>query len=144
METLIDQLRVILCTNFGLYFKAHAFHWNVTGRNFSIDHKFLGKFYESVFDQTDFIAEKLRMLGVFAPTSLSRIMELCDIQEEVTIPDSVEMFRKLIKDNETFIFHLRAGIVAADNADQPAISNFLQELLDRHQKHAWMLNSIVQ
>ena len=42
------------------------------------------------------------------------------------------------------IFHLRAGIVAADAADEPAIGNFLQDLLDAHQKHAWMLKSLIK
>lgn len=142
MENLITQLRTILGTNFALYFKSHSFHWNVRGPDFVQYHDFLGEFYVSVFDQTDVIAEKLRMLGTFAPTSLGRMLELADIQEEDTIPDALEMLRRLKDDNDRFIFHLRAGIVAADNANEPAISNFLQDLLDKHQKHAWMLKSI--
>jgi DNA-binding ferritin-like protein len=54
------------------------------------------------------------------------------------------MFRELEKDNERFIIHIRAGIVAADAANEPAISNFLQYLLDQHQKHAWMFRSIIK
>lgn len=144
METLIQQLRTILGTNFGLYFKSHSFHWNVTGPNFNDYHAFLGTFYTQTFNNTDLIAEKIRMLGQFAPTSLGRILELSDLEEEDSIPDALEMFRRLVKDNDRFIFHLKAGIRAADNADEPAISNFLQDLLDQHQKHAWMLKSITQ
>ena len=144
METLIQQLRVILGTNFGLYFKSHSFHWNIEGQNFSEYHRFLGKFYTSVFDQTDSIAEKLRMLDVYAPTSIGRLLELSDIQEEDSIPDALEMLRRLNSDNDRFIFHLRAGIVAADEANEPAISNFLQDLLDKHQKQAWMLRSFIK
>ena len=144
METLIQQLRVILGTNFGLYFKSHAFHWNIEGPNFAQYHDFLGTFYASVFDQTDFIAEKIRMLGSYAPTSISRMLELADIQEEDSIPDALEMLRRLKSDNDRFIFHLRAGIAAADQANEPAISNFLQDLLDKHQKQAWMLSSFIK
>jgi starvation-inducible DNA-binding protein len=144
METLIQQLRVILGTNFGLYFKAHAFHWNIEGPNFAQYHEFLGDFYTSVFRQTDFIAEKIRMLGVYAPTSIARMLELADIQEEDSIPDALEMLRRLKSDNDRFIFHLRAGIAAADQANEPAISNFLQDLLDKHQKQAWMLSSFIK
>lgn len=144
METLIQQMRTILGTNFGLYFKSHAFHWNVKGPDFVQYHDYLGDFYESVFDQTDTIAEKIRMLGAFAPTSLGRMLELSDIQEEDTIPEALEMLRRLKSDNDRFIFHLRAGIQAADSANEPAISNFLQDLLDKHQKHAWMLKSITE
>ena len=144
MEQLIQQMKVILGTNFGLYFKSHSFHWNVEGPDFTQYHGFLGDFYDGVFDNTDTIAEKIRMLGAYAPTNLSRMLELSDIQETETIPDALSMFRILKEDNDRFIFHIRAGIAAADAANEPAISNFLQDLLDQHQKHAWMLRSITK
>ena len=144
MEQLIQQLRTILGTNFGLYFKSHSYHWNIEGADFVQYHTYLGDFYEQVFDNTDLIAEKLRMLGVYAPVSLSRIHELTDVEEDTGIPDAKTMFTNLYKANERMVFHLKAGIVAADNANEPAISNFLQDLLDQHQKHAWFFRSIIK
>ena len=144
MEKLIDQLRTILGTNFALYFKAHSYHWNVEGPDFPEYHGFLGDFYDSVFDQTDDIAEHLRRLDTYAPVSLSRMMELSDIEEDVNIPASVGMFYNLRRDNDRYIIHLRAGIAAADAAGEPAVSNFLQDILGSHQKHAWMLRSITK
>lgn len=144
MEKLIDQLRTILGTNFALYFKAHSYHWNVEGPDFPEYHGFLGNFYDSVFDQTDDIAEHLRRLDSYAPVSLSRMMELSDIEEDVNIPAPVGMFYNLLRDNDRYIIHLRAGIAAADAAGEPAVSNFLQDILGSHQKHAWMLRSITK
>jgi starvation-inducible DNA-binding protein len=145
METLIQQLRTILGTNFGLYFKAHSFHWNVEGPNFNDYHAFLGLLYNAVWLNTDLIAEKLRMLGVYAPPSIARMLENCDISTDaIAIPDARMMFMELKVDNERLITHLRAGIVAAEGANEPAIGNFLQDLLDQHQKHAWMISSIIK
>lgn len=144
MEQLIQQMKVILGTNFGLYFKSHSFHWNIEGPDFAQYHGFLGDFYDSVFDNVDTIAEKIRMLGAYAPTTLPRMMELSDIEDTETIPSALTMLNQLKQDNDRFIVHLRAGIVAADNANEPAISNFLQDLLDQHQKHAWMLRSFTK
>jgi len=144
MEKLIDQLKTILGTNFALYFKAHSYHWNVEGSNFPEYHDFLGNLYNSIFLQTDDIAEHLRRLDSYAPVSLSRMMELSDIEEDVNILAPIVMFTNLFRDNERYIIHLRAGIVAADAANEPAISNFLQEILGKHQKHAWMLRSIIK
>jgi starvation-inducible DNA-binding protein len=144
MEKLIAQLRTILGTNFALYFKAHSYHWNVEGPDFPEYHGFLGNFYDSVFDQTDDIAEHLRRLDSYAPVSLSRMMELSDIEEDVNIPAPVGMFTNLRRDNDRYIIHLRAGIAAADAAGEPAVSNFLQDILGSHQKHAWMLRSITK
>ena len=144
MEKLIAQLRTILGTNFALYFKAHSYHWNVEGPDFPEYHGFLGDFYDSVFDQSDDIAEHLRRLDTYAPVSLSRMMELSDIEEDVNIPAPVGMFSNLRRDNDRYIIHLRAGIAAADAAGEPAVSNFLQDILGKHQKHAWMLRSITK
>ena len=144
MEQLVEQLRTILGTNFGLYFKSHAYHWNVEGVDFVQYHTYLGDFYTQVFNNTDFIAEKIRMLGAYAPTTLPRMLELSDIGDTETIPSALAMLNQLKQDNDRFIVHLRAGIVAADNANEPAISNFLQDLLDQHQKHAWMLRSFTK
>ena len=83
-------------------------------------------------------------MDAYAPGSLSRFRELADIQDSTNIPQALSMFAELKNDNDRYIIHLRAGIVAADQAGEPAVSNFLQDLLGKHQKHAWMLRSIIK
>jgi starvation-inducible DNA-binding protein len=144
MEQLIEQMKVILGTNFGLYFKAHTFHWNVEGPNFIEYHNFLGAFYEGVFANTDPIAEHIRALGSYAPTTLARMMELSKVQDIVAIPSPLIMMSELVADNDKYIMELRAGIAIADAADEPAVGNFLQDILDAHQKHGWMLKSFTR
>jgi starvation-inducible DNA-binding protein len=144
MEQLIEQMKVILGTNFALYFKAHTFHWNVEGPNFAEYHNFLGTFYEAVFDQTDPIAEHIRALNSYAPTTLGRMSELSKITFNIAIPAPTVMMSELAADNDKFIMELRTGIAVADAADEPAVGNFLQDILDAHQKHGWMLKSFTR
>jgi starvation-inducible DNA-binding protein len=144
MEQLIQQLKVILGTNFALYLKSHGFHWNIEGANFPQYHKFLNKFYTEVFNQNDPIAEHIRKLDSYAPGSLERMLELADLEESQNIPMALAMMAELKRDNDRYIIHLRAGIVAAEQANEPAIGNFLQDLLGAHQKKAWMLRSIIK
>jgi starvation-inducible DNA-binding protein len=144
MEKLIAQLKTILGTNFALYLKVHGYHWNIEGSNFPQYHDFLNDLYTSIFAQTDPLAEHLRALNSYAPGSLARMLELADIQEANSIPDAMAMMRDLAADNDRFIVHLRAGIVAAEMANEPAVGNFLQDILDTHQKHGWMLRSIIK
>jgi starvation-inducible DNA-binding protein len=144
MEQLVQQLKVILGTNFNLYFKSHSFHWNIEGENFVEHHTYLGEFYQKVFTNVDTIAEKIRMLDSYAPTGLSRIMELSAIEETDNIPDDMGMFTQLKTDNDKMIIQIKAGIVLANNSNEDAISNYLQELLDQHQLHAWFLRSITK
>ena len=144
MEQLIEQLKVILGTNFGLYLKAHNYHWNVEGNNFPQYHGFLDTFYTEVFAQNDPIAEHIRFLNAYAPGSFSRFLELSAVEEATTVPDALTMMTTLKMDNERYIMQLRAGIVLADEAGEPAVGNFLQDLLGAHQKKAWMLRSITK
>ncbi len=144
MEQLIEQLKVILGTNFALYLKSHGFHWNIEGANFPQYHDFLNGFYNEVWNQNDPIAEHIRQLDSYAPGSLERMLELADLEESQNIPMALAMMTELKRDNDRYIIHLRAGIVAAEQADEPAIGNFLQDLLGAHQKKAWMLRSIIK
>lgn len=144
MDTLIEQLKRILGTNFALYFKIHSFHWNIEGADFVQYHEYLGDLYTKVWENTDLIAEKIRILGAYSPTTLSRMLELGDVEESDSIPSAMAMFNQLKVDNERMLVHIRAGIIAADNANEPAISNFLQDLLDQHSKHAWFFRSITR
>ena len=144
METLIEQMKTILGTTFGLYFKAHSYHWNVEGPDFAQYHDFLGNFYESVYGNVDSIAEHIRALDSYAPVALSRMLELSDIEEKDSIPTALAMIADLKIDNERYMMHLRAGIAAADQANEPAVGNFLQDILDQHQKHGWMLRSFIK
>lgn len=143
MEKLIEQLKVILGTNFGLYFKSHTFHWNIEGSDFVQYHNFLSDFYTSVFENIDGIAEKLRMLNVYTPTSINELMLFCDINfTDKPVTKYKEIFQMLLNDNERFIIHIRAGIVVADMVNEFAISNYLQGILEQHQKFSLFIRSI--
>jgi starvation-inducible DNA-binding protein len=144
MEQLIQQLKVILGTNFGLYLKSHNYHWNIEGNNFPKYHDFLNNFYNEVFLQNDPIAEHIRYLDSYAPGSFSRFMELSAVDESTTVPDALTMMITLKNDNDKYIMQLRAGIILAEQAGEPAVGNFLQDLLGAHQKKSWMLRSITK
>ena len=115
MEQLVQQLKVILGTNFNLYFKSHSFHWNIEGENFVEYHTYLGEFYQKVFTNVDTIAEKIRMLDSYAPTGLSRIMELSAIEETDNIPDDKGMFTQLKTDNDKMIIQSKPLISELKN-----------------------------
>ncbi len=144
MEQLILQLKRILATSFAFYLKAHNYHWNVEGSDFAQYHEFLGNLYEEVYGSVDTTAEKIRMLGAYTPGSFVRYSELSEIDDEVNVPIALQMLNKLKADNELVIGLLRDGIDIAEEAGEPAISNYLQERLDAHQKHAWMLTSLTK
>lgn len=139
---LADSLKTVLSDTFVLYFKAHSYHWNVEGPDFEQYHSFLGNFYESVFAEVDTIAELIRTLNVYAPTSLTRLQALTTIDEsQEVIPSGLGMMSSLKADNDKLLATLYAAYKEAEEASELGISNALQDLITAHEKHSWMLRS---
>ena len=70
MEELISALRRALADSFVLYFKAHAYHWNVEGINFPQYHDFFAELYQEIHAAIDPMAEQIRTLDAYAPRAL--------------------------------------------------------------------------
>lgn len=140
-----DSLRKVFGNVYILYFKAHSFHWNVEGPDFVQYHNFLGDFYQDLHGSVDTIAELIRTLDVYAPTSLNRAISLSDISELDTIPNrALDMMNIIKSDNDVVIASLMIAYEAAEKEGELGISNFLQDRIQTHQKHSWMLRSITK
>ena len=144
METLIEMMRKVLADTFAMYLKAHNYHWNVEGSNFPQYHDFFGNLYQELHGAVDPIAEEIRALDAYVPGSLSRFLELTEIEDELSIPNGVEMARRLMVDNQKFIMTLDVAFKLADELDQQGLADFIAGRLDAHKKHGWMLRSITK
>ena len=138
---LVDDLKRSLADIYALYIKAQNFHWNVEGPDFAQYHEFLGKFYDSVGDEIDGVAELIRTLNEYAPGSFGRYSELTNIQDETTIPYALDMIKILENDNLLVLNNLRITYESAEQDKQYGISNHIQDLITAHEKHDWMLRS---
>jgi starvation-inducible DNA-binding protein len=145
MSTMGDKLKVVLADSFTFYLKAHYFHWNVEGSDFSEYHKFLGKIYKEVFGAVDVIAEHIRTLDEYAPGSYKRFQELATIDTIETVPDARAMVKALSNDNDKVIDSIAAAITeAGKDPKHKGIENFMQDRLDIHNKHGWMLRATLK
>jgi starvation-inducible DNA-binding protein len=141
---LVDDLKRVQADTFALYAKSHYYHWNVEGPDFVQYHEFLGKIYEELFAAVDVIAEQVRALQSYAPAAHRMLMELTKIQDDNTIPAALDMFKRLLADNETVMEGLLTAYMSADAAGEVGLSNFLQDRYDAHKKLAWMLRSLIK
>jgi starvation-inducible DNA-binding protein len=144
MDELIQEMKVSLASTFAFYLKAHGFHWNVEGPNFPQYHEFLGDLWEETFGAVDPLAEHLRTLEAFAPASLSRYTELSIVKDELNIPAPISMMSKLLADNTKLIDQLTTTQTLAEKNKKMGLANFLQDRIDAHEKHGWMLRSITK
>lgn len=143
-EELIEKAKECLADTFVMYMKAHSYHWNVLGPNFPQYHEFLGNLYEELHDAVDPLAEHIRALDSFAPFSLSRIIELSSIREDTKVLDVSMIFHSLVSANELVIATIKETYEIAEKEKAHDYSNFLQDRLTAHAKHAWMLKSITK
>jgi starvation-inducible DNA-binding protein len=142
--SLIDSLKIVLAENFALYLKAHYYHWNVEGSDFYQLHEFFGDLYEEVYSSIDKFAEEIRALNSYAPGSFKRYSELSKIEGEERILTSKEMISQLLTDNNTYINTLTEAFQLSENQKEIGLSNFIQDRIDQHKKHAWMLRSFLK
>lgn len=138
---LVDLMKKVLANNFALYLKAHGFHWNVEGPDFAQYHEFFGNFYEEVYGAVDSIAEHIRALDAYAPNTFERYTELLDIKSEERILQAGQMIQQLSNDNQTMIQSLISAYRAAEESVELGLANFIQDRIDQHKKHAWMLKA---
>lgn len=141
MEELHNALKIVLADTFTMYFKTHSFHWNVIGPNFNDYHTFFGTLYTELHDAVDLIAEQIRAVNSFAPASLNRLDELTRIEEADTIPAADRMFQILINDNNIVLDSLKQAYDLAEKNEELGLANFLQDRMDIHKKHGWMLRA---
>jgi starvation-inducible DNA-binding protein len=141
---LIDELKQVQATTFAFAQKAQYYHWNVEGADFVQYHDFLGKLYAETAAAIDVIAELVRTMNAYAPAAHRMLMELSIIKDDDTVPEAMEMMRRLRDDNEMLLDALRVCYQTAEDGRQIGISNYLQDRVQAHEKHGWMLNSIVK
>lgn len=141
MEELIQKLKELFASNYAFYLKAQYYHWNVEGPNFPQYHEFFGNLYEEVGGSVDTMAEHIRALDAYAPGSLKRFIELSEIDGEDNIIPGLEMFAKLYADNEKLLKMLIVVYKMAEAEDRLGLSNFLQDRIEAHRKHSWMLRA---
>lgn len=141
---LSESLKQVQATTFALANKAQYYHWNVEGPDFVQYHDFFGSLYEEIGGAVDVLAELVRTLNAYAPGAKRMITELNAIEDDTTIPPALEMIRRLQYDNTVMLAMLRECYREAESEGQIGVSNYLQDRVQAHEKHDWMLKSLVK
>lgn len=141
MNTLVDGLRVLLASNFVLYLKTHAAHWNVRGMFFYELHKLFKNQYEDLWENVDTIAEKIRELDSFATITPEEQQRISIIDPDQSPVDGKEYLLVLLRDHERMIMLLEKVFVLAESENNQAVMNYIADRLDAHAKMRWFLKA---
>jgi len=138
-----DKLTEIFCCNFVAYYRAHSCHLNITGRNFTSDHKLLQKIYEDAQENIDTIGEFIRTIGEKAPETIQDILDGSKLPED-TAYDADSMLKIVLEAQEYMMDDYKELFDIATEASDQDIANYAADRIGAHAKFAWMLRSTLE
>ena len=137
-----EQLQKVLSDTFVLYYKTHAYHWNVEGIHFKALHELFEEQYNEMWEAIDDLAERLRAIKEYAPISLKALMQNASLQETGQTPDAKTMVENLVEGHEALVKTLYEGIKVAEEAGDEVTTDMFVGRATQHEKTAWMLHSL--
>ncbi|MEN0004753.1 MAG: DNA starvation/stationary phase protection protein [Bacteroidota bacterium] len=142
-QAVANLLNQLLADEHVLYIKLRNYHWNVTGMQFKPLHELFEEQYNGLADSIDVLAERIRSLGFFAPTSMAELLQMARLKETGHLEGSAtQMVKNLLADNEAISQILRHNIKQADQElNDVGTADILTALLEDHEKMAWMLRA---
>jgi len=142
--TTTEQLTQVFYDNFVAYYRSHAAHANITGRNFRSDHKLLQGVYERRQAQIDVLGELLRTLQEMMPTDLSEIINNSELPTDAIEGTADELLQMVLDDLE----QLRDCYIEleeiAEEDEHDEIANYAQDQILDLNKSIWMLRSTLE
>lgn len=137
------ELSKMLADTYTLYLKTQGFHWNVTGMNFEALHLMFERQYQDLAQAADRLAERIRALGFSSPASYTQFSKLTTVSEETGVPEDTEMVKALVLGHEEVVKTARQATEVAQKYHDEVTVNLLSDRMERHEKEAWMLRSVV-
>jgi starvation-inducible DNA-binding protein len=142
MDELNTALKIVMANTYAMYFKAHGFHWNVEGKDFSQMHDFFSDIYEELFAAVDTIAEEIRALDEYAPYNMTELASITTIKESnIYGVDVSGMLADLNDANGSVVEALNSAHKLAEAENNRGLLNLIEERLDVHAKHGWMIRA---
>lgn len=142
---IVDALTSVLADTYSLYLKTHGYHWNVEGPNFKTLHELFEENYTAMWESMDEIAERIRMLGKYAPMGSPALAEGTTIDAtDNGVPDANTMVQNLVAGHEAWLQTAASALNVAEEAGDPGTEGLLGDLITAHEKMAWMLRSSLE
>ena len=145
-QNVVGILDALLADEYVLYTKTRNYHWNVVGPHFNDYHKAFEEQYDGLSDDVDEIAERIRALGSKVSSSLGEFQKNSQLSEHPEeYPDANTMASNLLNDHEIVIRTIRENIPKiGDTYGDVGTEDFLTGLMEKHEKTAWMIRSILE
>jgi starvation-inducible DNA-binding protein len=142
-KRLAGSLSGLLADTYLLLVKTQGYHWNVVGPLFVSLHRLTEEQYQNLFEAVDDLAERVRALGHPAPSSITEMMALAQIAEDIGNASAEEMVQNLVNDHEAIVRRLREATIAAEKLHDAVTAGMLTDRMQFHEQAVWMLRAVI-
>ena len=142
-QNVANELAKLLADEYVLYTKTKNAHWNIEGIDFYDKHKFFEMQFGQLDEIIDSVAERIRSIGHYAFATLKSFLELTYLTEVNRDKNDGQSFlNELLIDHESIIIHYRENIHRfANEYKDVGTSDFITQLMEKHEKMSWFLRS---
>lgn len=139
--TKLDLMARLVADLAYLNIKFHNLHWNVVGSRFVTVHEHLEDIYDEMFKMFDDVAERIRMLGEYAPASIKEYTELTRVTELENENYSIDETYSIVKQEFLALKKLILDIREAAEMDDDSVTvAMMDEYLAYLGKQLWFIH----
>jgi starvation-inducible DNA-binding protein len=145
VKAVTEAVNPLIADAMTLYFKTKNFHWHLSGKRFRDLHLLFDEHAAQILESIDPMAERVRKIGGTTLRSLSHAIQLqtvSDDNEDFVEPS--DMVARLMEDNRHIVGAIRKAAKTAEDNDDIATANMLEEILDATERRTWFLFEISQ
>lgn len=142
-KRLANCLCGLLADTYLLLVKTQGYHWNVVGPLFVSLHRLTEEQYTNLFEAVDDLAERIRALGYPAPSSITEMIAMAEIEEDTGNPSAERMIKTLVADHERLVRRLREATSAAEGEHDVVTADLLTARMRFHEQAVWMLRAVI-
>ena len=141
-QAVVKILNIILADEAVLSMKTRSAHWNVAGAGFYDRHTLFDVQYQQMYDISDKIVERARVLGGLPIGSFEEFLKNTRLDEQSG--DAPNMIN-LLADHEAITRFLREDAKkCSEEYKDEGTRDFLVTVLCLHEKMAWMLRAYIE
>lgn len=141
---IVDALNGFFADTTVVYYKTHAFHWNIEGPNFYSNHLMFEKFYNELWESMDEVAERIRAFSERVFPNLEMLLQQTSIGETETSPNADIMVQSLRDDYISLSKRATAVAKIAEKHGDLVTIDMMTQRSAFLEKAAWMLQATVK
>lgn len=141
LQTVVDELNLLL-SNYHVYYQnLRNFHWNVDGENFFDLHEKFEELYDDAKEKIDEIAERILTLRHRPLSRYSDYLATADIEESPIIRDDYDMVKTILANHKVIIGNMRDLLEKADDCNDAGTDDLIGGFLEELEKASWMFDA---